>query len=249
MSYQEVVIGTANAGNGDNPFEAWTKTKANIEELYALTPVSVTGTTSLTSSALGKVHICTGTSADYTVDLPTAVGNEGVIIFKGAAALTKVVTIQGVSGQTIDGESDRKFSATGMIAVLSDGANWVVVNEVGSWIPYTSVLGGFSADPTFDRQMYFRVGKTCTVIHHTTASGTSGATTKTITLPFNADSVAVQIGWTGSFVNNGTASTTPGMILTRVGSNTADLYRDFVALAWTASGACRINFIFTYKIA
>lgn len=235
--------------NGDSGLSARNKINDNFTELYTLTHVSITGAISLTSSALGKIHICTGTSANYTVDLPTAIGNEGTIVFKGSSALTKVVTIQGVSGQTIDGEADRKIGSTGMITILSDGANWVVVNEVGSWIPYLAVLGGFSADPTFDRMEYFRTGKKCRVVVHASTNGTSNATTKTITLPFIADSRASQVFFTNTTSNNGTLASTPGGIFTRVGQNTVDVYRDTVQTAWTASGACRFAFELEYSIA
>lgn len=35
MAQQHITIGTANAGNGDTPFAAWTKAEANFNELYA----------------------------------------------------------------------------------------------------------------------------------------------------------------------------------------------------------------------
>lgn len=224
------------------------KINAMTTELYTFEIVSVTEAISLTSTALGKVHVCTGTSADYTVDLPTAVGNLGVIIFKGAAALTKVVTIQGTGGQTIDGETDRKIASTGMISLMSDGANWVVIQEVGSWIPYTPVLAGWSSDPAIDRSVYFRVGKMITVQVHTSANGTSNATTKTVTVPFNAAG-PTQIGVTSFHVNNGVTATTPGICITRVGSNIVDFYTNTAAAVWTASGNCRLNFTLNYVMA
>lgn len=241
MAYQETLVtDTLDAGR--------VKFNANFVELYTLSTVSVTGAVSLTSTAMGKIHVCTGTSADYTVDLPTAVGNSGVIIFKGAAALTKVVTIAGSSGQTIDGETDRKIASTGMIAVMSDGANWVVVNEVGSWIPYTTVLGGYSADPTIAKSSYFRTGKMCNYHFATLASGTSNATTKTIQLPFNTITSNV-IGLTLANINNGTIGTTPGLVISRAGSNIADVYRDLALAVWTASGGSRFSFNITFPIA
>lgn len=241
MAYQETLVtDTLDAGR--------VKFNANFVEVYTLSTVSVTGAVSLTSTALGKIHICTGTAADYTVDLPTAVGNSGVIIFKGAAALTKVVTIAGSSGQTIDGETDRKIASTGMIAVMSDGANWVVVNEVGSWIPYTPTLAGYSADPTIARSAYFREGKMIDYHFTTGSSGTSNATTKTITLPFNA-AIGVVVGVTLANINNGTVTTTPGLVITRTGSNIADVYRDLALAVWTASGASRFSFHIQYPMA
>lgn len=241
MAYQEVLV-------TDTLDEGRQKYNSNFVELYTISVVSITGAGSLTSTALGKIHICTGTSADYTIDLPTAVGNEGVIIFKGAAALTKVVTIAGSSGQTIDGESSRQIGCLGMISVMSDGANWVVVNEVGSWIPYTPVLAGWSSDPTIDRSVYFRVGKMVTVQIHTSANGTSNATTKTVTLPFIAAG-PTQKGFTATNVNNGTTATTPGLTITRAGSNIMDVYRDLAAAVWTASGNCRFDLTVNYVMA
>jgi hypothetical protein len=241
MAYQEIVAtDTLDEGRG--------KINANALELFSFDQVSITGATSLTSTALGKIHVCTGTSADYTVDLPTAVGNEGTIIIKGAAALTKVVTIQGTGGQTIDGYSDRKIAATGMVAVISDGANWVVVNEVGSWIPFTTVLAGYSADPTIAKSAYFTTGKWCNYHFATLASGTSNATTKTIQLPFNTVTANV-IGFTLANINNGVAGTTPGLVISRAGSNIADVYRDLAAAVWTASGGSRFSFNIMFPIA
>lgn len=241
MAYQEIL-------SNDTLNEGRQKMNAMTLELYSFDIVSITGATSLTSTAFGKIHVCTGTSADYTVDLPTAVGNEGCIIIKGAAALTKVVTVQGTGGQTIDGESDRKIGATGMISVISDGANWVVVQEVGSWIPYTPTLAGYSADPTIVRSAYFRVGKMIHFHFTTGSSGTSNATTKTITLPFNAPS-AVVIGMTLANINNGTVATTPGLVVSRAGSNIADVYRDLSLAVWTASSTSRFSFNIVYHMA
>lgn len=71
-------------------------------------PVSITGATTLTSGAFGKSHTCSGTSADYTVDLPDPSGFEDQHIeFVMDAGLTKLVTIDAGSGKTIDGQQTR----------------------------------------------------------------------------------------------------------------------------------------------
>lgn len=217
-------------------------------ELYSIATNSITAAESLTGGDVGTLHLCSGTTDDYTVDLPTAVGNEGIIIFKGLSTLTKVVTIAGISGQTIDGEANRKISTCGMLSLLSDGANWVVIGEVGSWIPYTPTLTGFSANQTIDRAAYFRVGKMVIVQIHASANGTSDATTKTITLPFNAAAGAVQLGLTTAIANSGTTATAPGIVATRVSSNIADVYRNLAAQTWTASGGARYSFTLNYVI-
>lgn len=240
MAYQETLV-------SDTLNEGRIKINANILELYSLSTVSVTGAISLDATALNKIHLCLGTSADYTVDLPTAVGNLGLIIFKGINALTKVVTIAGISAQTIDGEANRKISSCGMIALMSDGSNWIVVGEVGSWITYTPTFTGFSVNPTLDRAVYFRIGKMVEVQVHASASGTSNATTKTITLPF-VGSGAAQAGLTSNTINDSVSASSPGSVVLRANSDIADVYRNTASLAWTASGNCRFHFNFNYVI-
>lgn len=59
--------------------------------------------TSAGTGTIGRMHVCSGTSSDYTVTLPDASANTGKLIgFRMASGLTKFVTIQGVSGQLID---------------------------------------------------------------------------------------------------------------------------------------------------
>lgn len=244
--YQEIL-------ETDNMPDGTAKMNANFVELYAAidaaAPESITGAESLDATAFGKIHLCSGTTVDYTIDLPTAAGNSGKsLILKGIGALTKVVTIQGVSGQLIDGESTRKFSSEGSFTLISDGTGWHILNEVGSWIPYTPVLTGYSADPTFLRTDYWRVGKLCTVRITSSASGTSNATTKTITVPFNSAEISHGVC---TVIVNGTVATTPGVCATRVASATMDVYRnnDLGTTAWTASGNSRFNCQVTYRIA
>jgi len=212
-----------------------------------LTIVSITDAEALTSTAFSKILNCTGTSADYTLDLPTAVGNEGgSIAIKGNSALTKVVTIQGVSGQLIDGEANRKLSTDGLIVVVSDGTNWIVINEVGSWIPYTPTWGGFDVDPTIVRADYFRVGKLCRARIIINGSGTSGTTTFTVTVPFIAAEVSRSP--TTLVLNAGTTQAGPGLAITRAGQNTVDMYRDATAGTWTGSGNKRADLDITFRI-
>lgn len=90
-----------------------------------LASVSVTAAITLTATAFGNTHICTGTSADYTVTLPTAVGNtDKVIRLKMSSALTKFVTVACNGAQTIDGATTRVMWAKETATLVSDGANW-----------------------------------------------------------------------------------------------------------------------------
>lgn len=224
------------------------KLNAMFDEFYDLPTASITGVISLTSSAFGKIHYCSGSDAHYTVDLPTAIGNAGQsIVFKGITTLTKIVTIQPVLGQRIDGEIDRQISTGGMISLLSDGTDWVVMDETGSWISYTPVLAGWSSDMVLDRAMYFRVGKSVTVQIHAQASGTSNASTKTITVPFEAAGGALQLGLTSANVNGGSVQTTPGLLTTRANSNIVDCYVNLNNSPWSGGDlGCRLSFTFNY---
>lgn len=86
---------------------------------------AVTAAVTLTAIAFGRVHRCTGTSADYTVTLPTAVGNDGrTITFVMDEALTKFVTLDGNGAQTLNGSTTRKMWAGEVAIIRSDGANW-----------------------------------------------------------------------------------------------------------------------------
>ena len=117
--------------------------------------------------------------------------------------------------------------------------------EEGVWTPSFT---GFSANPTCTGS-YTRIGNICIALYQQTASGTSNATTKTITLPFTAANTGVQNLLIG-IVNNGTFSDSPGRIATRSNSNIADVYRVISnGTAWTNTGTCGFaNFVFTYEI-
>jgi len=111
--------------------------------------VSVTGATTAT---LGTLHVCSGTSTNYTVTLPSVSGNAGKLIaFRMSPALTKLVTIDAGSGVVIYG-----FSVSGRTRIMwagesallyCDGSNWFRL--AGTTIPMscnmaraTSLNGG-----------------------------------------------------------------------------------------------------------
>lgn len=230
---------------------AWTnRTLAQLATdlgLDAGTIVSIAGAISLSATAFGKIHICTGTSANYQIDLPTAVGNTGKsLILKGSGLLTKDITVQGVSGQLIDGEALRRFSTNGSFTLMSDGTNWMMVNEVGSWVAYTPTFGGFSVDPTIGRADYFRIGKICTARVMISGSGTSNNTIYTVTLPFN--SAEVTRGTVTLIVNAGGVQAGPGLAQARLGQNTVDMFRDSSAGTWGGANTKRGDLLLTYRI-
>lgn len=155
---------------------------------------SVTGTDTLTTSDFYKTIYCSGTSADYTVNLPTAVGNTGSWFrFVGAPSLTKIVTIDGNSSETINGITTRALANRGGFVIVSDGSNWVVSSETPSNIAYTpGTLTGFASPTTVCS--YSLIGKMMTV-HFSVSSAAGSGTTAQISIPsgFTVNSQATRI--------------------------------------------------------
>jgi hypothetical protein len=98
--------------------------------------VSVTGTATLTSTAFGKMHVCSGTASNYTVTLPAVSGNTGKIIgFRMSTGLTKLVTIEGDGSETIDGALNRVMWKNEVAILQCDGISWIKI--AGKTIPFT----------------------------------------------------------------------------------------------------------------
>lgn len=96
--------------------------------------VAVTTTTTLTGTAFGKMHLCSGTTSNYAVTLPAASGNAGKIIgFRMAPGLTKLVTLDGNSSELIDGETTRVMWKNEVAILECDGTGWIKI--AGKSIP------------------------------------------------------------------------------------------------------------------
>ena len=108
------VIATASFGNAvDNTLGAWG---------------ALNGENSITTTAtavIGRLNVCSGTSANYTVTLPAVSGNSGKYIgFRMAAGLTKLVTLDGDGTETIDGATTRVMWAKETALLYCDGSTW-----------------------------------------------------------------------------------------------------------------------------
>lgn len=107
-------------------------------------PISITGTDTLT---IGKHHVCSGTTVDYTATLPPVAGNAGLLLsVEMAPTLTKLITIDGNSSETIDGELTRIMWAKETAVLLCDGTTWTKV--YGKSIPLQ-----YSAERTSSRSV------------------------------------------------------------------------------------------------
>jgi hypothetical protein len=92
--------------------------------------VVVVGARSLDRSAFGRWHRLQGTSADYTVTLPPAQGNEDRLIgfrVPASATASRLYTLDGYGSETIDGATTRVLWAEESAVLRCDGSNWFKV--------------------------------------------------------------------------------------------------------------------------
>jgi hypothetical protein len=139
-----------------------------------------------------------------------------------------------------------KFDRTNEDLSIGDGSASQIVH-MGAWKTWTPTYGGFSVAPTPVTAAYTQVGKmvTARIRKNPASPGTSNATTCTVTLPVAAKEDA-HVSWM-RYVDNGVSPATPGMLVTRGGSTTLDLYTGFNGAGWTASGDKDVEFVFTYE--
>lgn len=113
---------------------AWTAaTGSAYDHLSPLTSaeISITGATTAT---LGRSHVCSGTTADYTVTLPAVSGNAGrSLTLRMAPGLTRWVTVDGNASELIDGALTRKMWANETCTLYCDGSAWTKIS--GKSIP------------------------------------------------------------------------------------------------------------------
>lgn len=106
---------------------AWKVPTANdILSSLVNAEVSITGATTLTGTAFGKMHVLTGASS-YVVGLPAASGNAGKIIgfrVPSSVAVTVGFTLDPNAAETIDGATTRVLNTEEAVILQCDGANW-----------------------------------------------------------------------------------------------------------------------------
>lgn len=117
-----------------NGVPAWAAASGGSAAIDWANPVSVTTTANLT---IGKHHVCSGTSADYTVTLPAVSGNAGKLLsIEMSGALTKLVTVDGNGSETIDGATTRVMWARETAVLLCDGTQWTKIG--GKSVPMSA---------------------------------------------------------------------------------------------------------------
>jgi len=109
--------------------------------------------------------------------------------------------------------------------------------------PGTSLIDGFSANPTNTIYQYQINGYEAIVYSRQGANGTSNDTIFVMRAPFAALTLT-DGNWNvmaGAVVNSGTASATPGFVAIASGASVISVLRDALTTAWTNSGGKRIG--------
>lgn len=127
--------------------------------------VSITAADTLDSTAFGKMHVITGTSADYTITLftPTTPDLGKVIGFRVSNAGTKLYTLDAAGAETIDGLSDIKLVKNDVVylkAVATTGNTWQTVGRnIGAPISWTPTLTNLTIGDGTLVASYIKIGK------------------------------------------------------------------------------------------
>jgi hypothetical protein len=117
----------------------------NLLSPLADAEIAITTTATLT---LGRMHVCSGTTSDYTATLPALSSSDrGFVGVRMAPALTKMVTIQGASATLIDGVNTRPMHNNETAFLHWDGAAWT--KFMGKTIPMRGALVRSAGSATF----------------------------------------------------------------------------------------------------
>jgi hypothetical protein len=93
---------------------------------------AITGTA---TALIGRLNVCSGTAADYTVTLPAVSGNAGRYIgFRMAAGLTRIVTLDGNASELIDTNPTFPMLARDSILLYCNGTGWQTATEALSGV-------------------------------------------------------------------------------------------------------------------
>lgn len=141
------------------------------------------------------------------------------------------------------GYFNASFDDTGGAAedlwAVQTGTNNLIVGKTpdGIFQDFNTTLTGYSANPTWTNLKWCQNGRQIQAIGIRNAAGTSNATTVTLELPVKANFVVN--GDVSDQQDNGAGLNNHGVIATRVGSVTADLWKNSQKAAWVnVNGKC-----------
>ena len=169
-----------------------------------------------------------------------------VTVASGASSVNSGNITNGRSLAYIDGSYLNTESVTALKLASESVTNAKLSTAAGepggAWTDWTPTVTGFSVEPTGVTYRYKKIGRTVHLAIRQLANGTSNATSFTISLPYTATTITDML-WCGSALvsNGGVTLTTPGLLAISSGATVLDVYKDFAAGTWTASGGKRLG--------
>lgn len=173
---------------------------ATLAAVVALVPNYAKGTTTKTanytvlSTENGTVFFGDATSGTVTFTLPSAVtvGSGFRVIFKKIDSSANLVTLSGVSAQTIDGQPTRSMRLQYQsVAIVSDGANWNVMSEGSVFASGSNANGNYIRFSDGTQEVWFTTTTASVAISTAYFGGfRSGGQSWTFPMPFSAISTA-----------------------------------------------------------
>lgn len=113
--------------NGAGALPTWQAAGAGSADMLSVLTSAEIAVTGAVTATISRMHLCTGTSANYTVTLPAASGNAGKFIgfrMGTTSTLTKLVTLDGNASETINGATTRPMWSNESVVIMCDGSNW-----------------------------------------------------------------------------------------------------------------------------
>ena len=208
----------------------------------------------------GDITATSITSSGATLTNPKIVtgindtnGNELLKVVATGSAINEITVANAATGNgptlsSTGGDANIDFNVnTKGTGVFKVGGNQITT---GAWNTWTPTLGGFSVNPTGGIYKWFQTGRSVTLMVRMPNTGTSSATSITLTLPVTATTQAGMV-WFGpvfDHVDNGAAQTTVGRAQILSAGTIVTLLLGANGSNWTAAGAKSASFTITYEI-
>jgi hypothetical protein len=202
---------------------------------------TTTPTTNLFLTSDGSRFIASTHSFSIDGDLTFVIPSASNLTLPGSGTVATLAGTETFTNKTL---TSPKLNEAVVVTTTATELN-LLHGNMGAWnTTWTPTWTGCTATVPSTSQEYVTIGKSTSVSLHVSAVGVSNSTAKTVTLPVAAKNSQGYQCWQAQ--DNGTNIGT-AVLITRAGSNIADIYKDFNASNWTASGNWFVKFAFTYE--
>lgn len=215
-----------------------------------ITNASWINVTAATTATIDRMHVVSGTSADYDITLPAASSNSGKVVgfvVKDYTAASKQYRLDAGAGVKIAGRTRYLvLMHTNVALFISDGTDWqpLVLCLDTPWISWANpAITGTTTNPgkgTYERDVmpWCRRGSACDFHYQfrQTGAGSDGSGTYRVGLPFSANTSIIPTtdglsesstsmdAWAASIIGAGTLSNNSTMSFANAQLSTASTF-------------------------